>query len=81
MDFLLWKLSLYFQRKIPEEGWDDQTIELLLNELAVMDSNNFQGNCGVGEREARIASSLVAKRHYRSVLEYAFLIHYLLDYP
>ncbi|XP_048237415.1 O-phosphoseryl-tRNA(Sec) selenium transferase-like [Haliotis rufescens] len=52
-------------RKLPEEGWSDQTIELLLQELAVMDSNNFMGNCGVGEREARIASGLVAQRHYR----------------
>ena len=53
------------QRKWPEQGWDDITIELLLNEFALMDSNNFPGNCGVGEREARIASQLVAKRHYR----------------
>ena len=30
-----------------------------------MDSNNFLNNVGVGEREARVASSLVAKRHYR----------------
>ena len=30
-----------------------------------MDSNNFLKNCGVGEREARIASSLVSKRHFR----------------
>jgi O-phospho-L-seryl-tRNASec:L-selenocysteinyl-tRNA synthase len=30
-----------------------------------MDSNNFPGNCGVGEREGRVASQLVAKRHYR----------------
>lgn len=30
-----------------------------------MDSNNFLDNVGVGEREARVASSLVAKRHYR----------------
>lgn len=30
-----------------------------------MDSNNFPGNCGIGEREARFASSLVARRHYR----------------
>ena len=29
-----------------------------------MDSNNFPDNCGVGEREARIASQLVAQRHY-----------------
>jgi len=30
-----------------------------------MDSNNFIKNVGVGEREGRIASSIVAKRHYR----------------
>ncbi|CAG2232952.1 SEPSECS [Mytilus edulis] len=52
-------------RKIPEDGWTDQTIELLLQELSVMDSNNFPDNSGVGEREARIFSSLVATRHYR----------------
>ncbi|BFZ10051.1 hypothetical protein BsWGS_13090 [Bradybaena similaris] len=57
--------QLIQHRKLPEEGWDDQTIELLLHELAVMDSNNFPGNCGVGERESRIFSSLVARRHYR----------------
>ncbi|XP_041368316.1 O-phosphoseryl-tRNA(Sec) selenium transferase-like [Gigantopelta aegis] len=51
--------------KLPDEGWNDQTIELLINELAVMDSNNFPGNCGVGEREARIASPLVNRCHYR----------------
>lgn len=30
-----------------------------------MDSNNFPGHVGVGEREARVASPLVARRHYR----------------
>lgn len=29
-----------------------------------MDSNNFPNNVGVGEREARVASRLVAKRHF-----------------
>ena len=29
-----------------------------------MDSNNFSKSCGVGEREARIASHLVARRHF-----------------
>lgn len=29
-----------------------------------MDSNNFRGNAGVGEREGRVASALVAKRHW-----------------
>ncbi|XP_059145302.1 O-phosphoseryl-tRNA(Sec) selenium transferase-like isoform X2 [Physella acuta] len=57
--------QLLQHRKLPDSGWDNQTIELLLQELAVMDSNNFPGNCGVGEREGRIASPLVAQRHYR----------------
>jgi len=30
-----------------------------------MDSNNFPGHVGVGEREARVASSLVFRRHFR----------------
>jgi O-phospho-L-seryl-tRNASec:L-selenocysteinyl-tRNA synthase len=34
-------------------------------ELAGMDSNNFPGNVGAGEREARLASGLVARRHFR----------------
>ena len=29
-----------------------------------MDSNNFVDNVGVGEREARVACPLVARRHY-----------------
>lgn len=56
---------VFLQGKCPEEGWSESTVELFLNELAVMDSNNFLGNCGVGEREGRVASSLVARRHYR----------------
>ncbi|XP_049742384.1 O-phosphoseryl-tRNA(Sec) selenium transferase isoform X2 [Loxodonta africana] len=51
--------------KCPEDGWDESTLELFLHELAIMDSNNFLGNCGVGEREGRVASALVARRHYR----------------
>lgn len=34
-------------------------------DVALMDSNNFLGNVGVGEREARVACPLVARRHYR----------------
>ena len=40
------------------------TLIILLKEIAAMDSNNFLDNVGVGEREARIASGLVARRHY-----------------
>lgn len=59
--------QLLEQGKCPEEGWSESTVELFLNELALMDSNNFLGNCGVGEREGRVASSLVARRHYRLI--------------
>ena len=30
-----------------------------------MDSNNFPENVGIGEREARVACPLVARRHFR----------------
>ena len=56
--------SLLSHRKIPEEGWDDQTIEYLISQLSLMDSNNFYGNAGVGEREGRILSGMVARRHF-----------------
>ncbi|XP_060633853.2 O-phosphoseryl-tRNA(Sec) selenium transferase isoform X1 [Anolis sagrei] len=59
--------TLLEQGKCPEDGWDESTIELFLHELAIMDSNNFLGNCGVGEREGRVASGLVARRHYRLI--------------
>ncbi|XP_077445088.1 O-phosphoseryl-tRNA(Sec) selenium transferase isoform X2 [Stigmatopora argus] len=59
--------QLLEQGKCPEEGWSESTLELFLNELAVMDSNNFLGNCGVGEREGRVASAVVARRHYRLI--------------
>ena len=44
------------QRKIPEEGWREEDIEDVLREMSRMDSNNFKGNAGVGEREARVFS-------------------------
>ncbi len=53
-----------YKCKVPETGWPDQRINLLLNELSLMDSNNFNGNCGVGEREGRIYSNIVASRHF-----------------
>ena len=56
---------LLSQRRLPKEGWDDASIEHLLSELALMDSNNFVDNVGVGEREARVSSSIVSSRHYR----------------
>ena len=34
----------FLKKKWPSEGWDDISIELLLKELSIMDSNNFPGN-------------------------------------
>ena len=62
----------FFKGKCPEDGWDESTLELFLHELAIMDSNNFLGNCGVGEREGRVASALVARRHYRYVFFFKY---------
>uniref|UniRef100_A0A5S6R295 O-phosphoseryl-tRNA(Sec) selenium transferase n=1 Tax=Trichuris muris TaxID=70415 RepID=A0A5S6R295_TRIMR len=58
-------LQLLRHKKIPDEPWDDLTIEYFLGKLSAMDSNNFVGNMGVGEREGRVYSKLVAERHYR----------------
>jgi len=57
--------ALLANRRLPSQGWDDASIEAFLDELAMMDSNNFLDRSGVGEREGRIYSGIVAKRHYR----------------
>lgn len=35
-----------------------------MNKIALMDSNNYAGNCGVGEREGRLYSQLVRDKNY-----------------
>uniref|UniRef100_A0A7S0G372 O-phosphoseryl-tRNA(Sec) selenium transferase n=1 Tax=Rhodosorus marinus TaxID=101924 RepID=A0A7S0G372_9RHOD len=55
---------LLANRRLPEHGWDDVTINLFLHEIASMDSNNFPGNAGLGEREGRVYSSLVRERNF-----------------
>ncbi|CAM9320260.1 unnamed protein product, partial [Hapterophycus canaliculatus] len=57
--------ALLSNRRLPARGWDDAQIEYLLTEVALMDSNNFSENVGVGEREGRVYSGLVARRNYR----------------
>ena len=52
------------QRKMPLEGWDDEQIRFLLRDLALMDSNNFVDNVGVGEREARVYCSIVRDKYF-----------------
>ncbi|KAI8474694.1 MAG: selenocysteine synthase [Monoraphidium minutum] len=56
--------ALLSNRRLPERGWDEATIEMLLRDAALMDSNNFPHNVGVGEREARVACPLVSRRHF-----------------
>ncbi|KAM8704514.1 hypothetical protein ACLKA7_009028 [Drosophila subpalustris] len=56
--------ELLEKRKLPEDGWSDEEIEALVHQIAALDSNNFGHKVGLGEREARIACKLVARRHY-----------------
>lgn len=67
--------SLLINRRLPEEGWNDVQIQHFLLLLATLDTNNKQTTaassansivrwCGVGEREGRVYSSLVANRHF-----------------
>lgn len=55
---------LLSQRCLPVEGWPDAAIVAFLGELSAMDSNNYTGAVGAGEREARVFSRLVAARHW-----------------
>jgi O-phospho-L-seryl-tRNASec:L-selenocysteinyl-tRNA synthase len=72
--------SLLIHKRLPDNGWSDLSIQSLLLLLATLDTNNkslavgsggdggADGGesrwCGVGEREGRVFSSLVAQRHY-----------------
>ena len=40
--------ELLSQRQLPKEGLDELTIRFILDSLALMDSNNFEGKVGVG---------------------------------
>lgn len=60
--------TLLANRRIPEEAWDERHIHSLLHTLSGMDSNNFVGNLGAGEREARILSPMVRGRVFRPLL-------------
>lgn len=56
--------SLLTQRRLPDNGWPEADIQMLMEELASFDTNNFQGNVGVGEREGRVICDLVRRRHF-----------------
>jgi O-phospho-L-seryl-tRNASec:L-selenocysteinyl-tRNA synthase len=52
------------QRKIPEEGWNDETIELCLKLFSWMDTDKDPKALRLGEREARVASPFISKLSY-----------------
>ncbi|VEU37930.1 unnamed protein product [Pseudo-nitzschia multistriata] len=68
--------SLFIHRRLPDCGWSDVQIQSLLFLFSTLDTNNKtlatgSGSseeevrwCGVGEREGRVYSSLVAHRHF-----------------
>ena len=56
--------ELLSQRKVPDEGWSPEIIEMFIREVSLWDSNNFPGKASVGEREGRCISSLVSRRHW-----------------
>ncbi|KAF6259689.1 selenocysteine synthase [Scenedesmus sp. NREL 46B-D3] len=57
--------GLLSNRRLPQTGWDEATIEMLLQDAALMDSNTFPGQVGLGEREGRVACPLVQRMHGR----------------
>ena len=59
--------DLLAQRRIPEEGWSEETIEMFLREVSLWDSNNFPSQSCVGEREGRCLSSIVSRRHWKLI--------------
>ena len=68
--------SLFINRRLPDCAWSDIQIQSLLFLFSTLDTNNktlassgSDGDgdtrwCGVGEREGRVYSSLVAQRHF-----------------
>lgn len=56
--------QLINNKAVPEEGWDELTIELLIKTLAAMDSNNGVKHIGIGEREGRVFSKIVQRRNF-----------------
>lgn len=68
--------SLFVNRRLPDDGWTEFDIQHFLFTLSTLDTNNktpvqnktgsTDGSrwCGVGEREGRVYSNLVAQRHF-----------------
>ena len=53
--------NLFEQKNVPQKAWSDDQIEFLLKTLSNMDTDKDDKASRVGEREARVASSLHLK--------------------
>ncbi|WXG42664.1 MAG: O-phosphoseryl-tRNA(Sec) selenium transferase [Promethearchaeati archaeon SRVP18_Atabeyarchaeia-1] len=53
--------NLFKQRRIPQSGWPDHVIGLLMRLLSMMDTDKDIDGIRIGEREARVASPLVSE--------------------
>ncbi len=49
------------QRRVPEQGWDDEVIDFLLRVFSLLDTDKDPESARIGEREARVASPLVSE--------------------
>ena len=57
--------SLLAQRRMPDQGWDDLTIEMLLAELSSMDTNNFLGY--------KLSSYVIVVGTFQYIYEFTYL--------
>jgi O-phospho-L-seryl-tRNASec:L-selenocysteinyl-tRNA synthase len=53
--------NLLKQRRVPQSGWPDDTIRLLIRLLSMMDTDKDPEGVRIGEREGRVASPLVSE--------------------
>ena len=51
-------------KQLPEDGFNAAQIENIISSFSIADSNNFKSKIGAGEREGRVYSDLVIKRHF-----------------
>jgi O-phospho-L-seryl-tRNASec:L-selenocysteinyl-tRNA synthase len=52
------------ERRVPEQGWDDEVIDFLYKILSMMDTDKDPDSARIGEREARVASPFVSGLAY-----------------
>ncbi|KAL0246924.1 hypothetical protein GEMRC1_008130 [Eukaryota sp. GEM-RC1] len=56
--------SILSAKQLPNEPWSDSSIDLFINTLSNLDTNNSSSAVLIGEREGRVASHSVRSRNY-----------------